>query len=386
MATLGAGGAAFAQTAPAAAPAAPAAPMPMPMTTPAMSATLSANPAPFNVDAGPLGKVYVTGAVTGIGFLRDHQVPGDHSGLLDLTNGQVFIQKTDGPIQFFVQAGAYSLPSLGFGYAKATTITENTYNVVPQAFVKFVPTPEISIQVGKLPTLIGAEYSFTFENFNIDRGLLWNQETAVSRGVQFNYAKGPWTFSASWNDGFYSNKYTWGSALLAYAFDSNNTLAVVGGGSFSDNKASGFATPTANNNGQIYNVIYTHIQGPWTLTPYFQYTYVPAKPALGILNSASTTGVALLAKYTVSPTFNLGGRAEYISSSTDGKVPTNLLYGPNSKAWSLTLTPTYQMGIWFMRGEVSYTEIDKGAIGAMFGAAGDQKSQVRGTIETGFLF
>ena len=167
VATLGAGGAAFAQTAPAAAPAAPAAPMPMPMTTPAMSATLSANPAPFNVDAGPLGKVYVTGAVTGIGFLRDHQVPGDHSGLLDLTNGQVFIQKTDGPIQFFVQAGAYSLPSLGFGYAKATTITENTYNVVPQAFVKFVPTPEISIQVGKLPTLIGAEYSFTVAHWAI---------------------------------------------------------------------------------------------------------------------------------------------------------------------------------------------------------------------------
>jgi len=28
----------------------------------------------------------------------------------------------------------------------------------------------------KLPTLIGAEYTFTFENMNIERGLLWNQE------------------------------------------------------------------------------------------------------------------------------------------------------------------------------------------------------------------
>ena len=64
---------------------------------------------------------------------------------------------------------------------------------MPQAFLKIVPTDNFSIQAGKLPTLIGAEYTFSFENFNIERGLLWNQEPAVSRGVQANYTRsGRW--------------------------------------------------------------------------------------------------------------------------------------------------------------------------------------------------
>ena len=37
---------------------------------------------------------------------------------------------------------------------------------------------------------MGAEYTFTFQNMNIERGLLWNQETAVNRGIQVNQALG----------------------------------------------------------------------------------------------------------------------------------------------------------------------------------------------------
>ena len=59
----------------------------------------------------------------------------------------------------------------------------------------------ISILAGKLPTLIGPEYTFSFENMNIQRGLLWNQENAVNRGVQVNYNSEHIAISASWNDG-----------------------------------------------------------------------------------------------------------------------------------------------------------------------------------------
>ena len=38
--------------------------------------------------------------------------------------------------------------------------------------------------------------------------LLWNQENAVNRGIQLNYTQDPLTFAFSWNDGFYSNRYT----------------------------------------------------------------------------------------------------------------------------------------------------------------------------------
>ena len=350
-----------------------------------MSAPLSANPNPTSFDAGPLGKVYVTGAVTGFALTQDHPVPGDRSSWGDISNAQVFVQKTTGPIQFFLQVGAYSLPALGASYFKASTMTPATYGVVPQVFVKFVPSSSFNIMVGKLPTLIGAEYTFTFENTNVQRGLLWNQENAVSRGVQANYTKGALTVSLSWNDGLYSNEYTWGSALVSYAVTPKDTLSFVAlGDYFGHRSVSTFVTPLLLNNSQIYNTIYTHTDGPWMISPYFQYTYVPQVPSLGIMHSASTTGVALLAKYSFSPTFSLGGRGEYISASGGGV--TNLLYGPDSNAWSLTLTPTFQWKIFYLRGELSYVKANKVTPSLAFGSLGLDTSQGRALIETGVLF
>jgi len=54
---------------------------------------------------------------------------------------------------------------------------------------------------------MGAEHTFDFENMNVQRGLLWNQENAVNRGVQINQALGKFSASLSWNDGYYSNRY-----------------------------------------------------------------------------------------------------------------------------------------------------------------------------------
>ena len=74
---------------------------------------------------------------------------------------------------------------------------------------------------------MGAEYTFTFENMNIDRGLLWNQENAVNRGIQVNQTMGKFTASLSWNDGFYSNRYSWLSGALTYA-NGPHSVAFVG--------------------------------------------------------------------------------------------------------------------------------------------------------------
>jgi Putative beta-barrel porin-2, OmpL-like. bbp2 len=102
---------------------------------------------------------------------------------------------------------------------------------------------------------------------------------------------------------------------------------------------------------------------------------------------ASTFGGAVLAKYSFTPKFSLAGRGEYIASHGDaGSGAPNLLYGDGSKAWSLTLTPTWQEKIFFVRGEVSYTAVVDAAPGFAFGSAGTAKSQTRGMIETGFLF
>jgi len=77
-----------------------------------MSGTLAANVKPLKVDAGPLGNVYVTGVASGIAQWENNAFPGDRLDQLDVTNGQVFVQKVDGLVQFFAELGAYSLPTL----------------------------------------------------------------------------------------------------------------------------------------------------------------------------------------------------------------------------------------------------------------------------------
>src|SRR5580704_1361749 len=219
-----------AQEAPAAMPA--AMPMPMPLPVPAMAGPLSGNSKPTSFDAGPIGTVYVTGVASGMFQWQDAIFPGDKESQVDLTNGQVFISKTDGIVQFFVQVGAYSLPDLGVPYLRANNAMGATWGAMPQAFLKFAPNDSFSILAGKLPTLIGAEYTFSFENIDIQRGLLWNQETAVSRGVQVNYTAGPVAFSMSLNDGFYSNNYNWLTGSATWTIDPANTLVFAGGGNF----------------------------------------------------------------------------------------------------------------------------------------------------------
>ncbi len=361
------------------APAAAAAPVPL--STPAMTPPLSANANPTSFDT-PLGKIFVSGQLTGLGFGQNHAVAGDRTSQADLSNAQIEIQKTDGVVQFYVQAGAYSLPSLGATYVKAEDLPDLSYHYVPVAFLKLQPNANFSLMIGELPTLIGAEYTFTFENMNVARGLLWNQEPAISRGVQANYTQGPLTVAVALNDGFFSNRFTTGSTLITFVVKKTDTVAFDASAQFDQTSKSSFATPLAQNDGQIYNLMWTHSEGAWLVEPYLQYSQVPRSTSVGIPSSGSTFGAAVLAKYSFTPMFSLAGRVEYETSSGH----TSLLYGPRSKAMSLTLTPTWQFKTFFIRGEVSYTKLDKAAAGAGFGASGLQDSQTRAMIETGFLF
>lgn len=353
-----------------------------PLSAPSLGATLTANGDPLHVDAGPLGKIYFSGQLTGLGLYQDNPAPDDKGARGDLSNGQFEVQKIDGVFQFYIQAGAYALPSLGTAYVKGTDLPDLTYQWVPVAYVKLQPTANFSIMAGKLPTLVGAESTFTFQNMNIARGLLWNQEPAISRGVQANYTTGPWTVSASINDGFYSNRWTTGSVLVSYALGKTDTLAFDASVQFHTTSKASFATPLVQNNGQVYNLIWTHTQGPWLVQPYLQFTQAPDHPSIGIPESASSFGGAVLAKYSFTPSLSLAGRAEYVGSSGS----TNLLYGAKSKAWSLTLTPTWQVQRFFLRGEVSYTRVVDGAAGLGFGADGMADAQTRAMVEAGFLY
>lgn len=359
-----------------------------PVLMPGMAGPLTANPEPLKLKTGVIGDIYVSGVVSGFYQLQNNVFPGDKKSQSDISNSQVFVQKTDGVIQYFVQFGGYSIPAIGVPYFRSIKAMDAYYGILPQGYLKLTPTKNVSILAGKLPTVIGAEYTFSFENMNIQRGLLWNQENAVNRGMQLNYSTGPLSLAMSCNDGFYSKKYTWIWGSASYAINSNNTIAFIGGGNTRVTAVATTATPLYQNNQQIYNIIYTHNSGPWTIIPYLQHTKVPKSTKIGTTENASTSSAALFVKYGVPNSgFNFPLRFEYIDSKGDATAGApNLLYGPGSNAWSVTLTPTYQYKRFFGRTEFSYVHANKTTDGSVFGPNGNDKTQARMLFEVGLLF
>jgi hypothetical protein len=367
--------AASAETAPAA-----------PLSTPAMVGPLSAA-SPRTFDAGPLGKLNVNGILSGFGSWQNHPDSSDKAARADVSNGQIFIQKTSGLVQYFLQAGAYNLPALGTPLLSTRNTISDYFGPLPQAYLKLAPTGNFSFLMGKLPTLIGAEDTFTFENMNIERGLLWNQENAVNRGIQVNYSKGKFSGALSWNDGFYSNRYNWLTGELTYTANASNGLELAAGGNLGRTAYSSIANPLYQNNSDIYALIYTHTAKRWVIEPYFQYTYVPIDAKTGINRTTATQGEAVLGTYSFAHNLTMAGRVEYISSTGsihNGAI--NLLYGPGSQAWSLTLTPTYQKKAFFARGEFSVAQALNYTPGDGFGPNNSNSNQIRGVVETGFMF
>lgn len=372
------------------------------LATPSMAGPLAANPNPFSVDlpdwfgdAG--GKIYIGGDVSGLFYVQSnatHAAPGDADTFVDISNGQVFIQKTDGWLQFFVDAGAYSFPTVGVPYTDSVNTEHDTFGYVPVAYAKLVgmgALSNFSIQAGKLPTLIGDEYGFTYQNMNIERGLLWNLEPIVSRGVQINYANGPLTVSVSWNDGTYTDEFTSFSGLLTYALNNGaDTLTFAGGGNVESATVGNLLKHGLLSTGSEYDLIYTHTSGPWTISPYFQYVTTPSIE--GSKESNVWSG-AILASYSFDDNWKIAARGEYEASSGNPLTTFDLTgYGAGSNAWSITVTPTYQWKVFYARADVSYVGITGLANGAGFpagfgfGKTGSSSSQVRGMFELGVLF
>ena len=356
-----------------------------PLPAPAIAGPLQMAP-PYTFDAGPLGKLNVNGAISGTGAWQGNPAAGDEAAKGALSNGQVFLQKTDGWWQFYVQAGAYTLPALGTPFLSTADTIADFYGPVPVGFLKLVPSKNLNILIGQLPSVIGAEYTFTFENMNIERGLVWNQENSVNRGVQVNDSFGKLSASVSWNDGFYSNRYSWITGALTYAFNAANALLFDAGGNLGQTGYRTLATPVQNNS-SIYNLIYTYTEGNWIVQPYFQYTDVPANPSAGVTHGAATRGGALLVNYNFKHHLSLASRGEYISSTgSASEQSVNLVFGPGSGGWSITVTPTFQDHRFFVRGDFSYVQAANYTPGSGFGPLGTNRDQARGMLEAGFLF
>jgi hypothetical protein len=370
-------------TAPAAAAAATP---PAPLSTFVLTGPLQWLP-PATFDAGPLGKLSVNGIITGFAQFQNNSVTGDNAAQATLSNGQIFIQKANGNFQYYIQAGAYSLPTLGVPFVNAQNTVSNLYGPVPVAFAKLLAGKTTSFELGQLPTLMGAESTFTYQNFNIERGIVWNQENAITRGIQVNQAIGKYlSASFSVNDGYYSNRYNFLSGSVTFT-KGPHSLIYDGMGNLGQTVFETAATPIQNN-GQMHAVIYTYTKGAWIIQPYFQYGTYPTNKKVGVFKGTSATGGAVNVSYAFKSGFSLPVRWEYLTSSgsaTDGSV--NLLgFGSGSAGTTFTATPTYQKGGMYLRSDLAYVHASSFTSGDVFGPKGTDQSQFRAVLEFGFIF
>jgi len=354
------------------------------LAAPGMTGPLQMKPS-VSFEAGPLGKLNLNGIVSGTGLFQSNPVPGNNGTQWSLNNAQLILQKTSGWWQFYIQSGAYNLVAVGTPYLSTQRTIDGLYGPIPVAYLKFAPAKSLFIEIGQLPTLMGAEYTFDFENMNIERGLLWSQENAVTRGIQIQQTLGKFSMFLSWNDGYYSNRYSWLSGSLYYS-NGVHSLSLIAMGNLGQTPYQTLATPVQNN-GSMYAAIYTYTKGSWIVQPYFQVGLVPTNSEVGVSDGSSTWGGAVLVNHSFSHGFSLPFRWEYLA--TNGGMPqhsVNLLYGPGSAGSSLTVTPTYQHRYFFTRGDVSWVRAIDYTAGSAFGRQGTNQNQVRGVIELGLLF
>jgi hypothetical protein len=343
-------------------------------------------------DLGKLGLWEVNVAASAMAFSQNN--PSTSAG--DISNAQLFIQKSEGEYQFSMQTGLYATPVLGKTIDRTLSNTVNTFGYIPQAAASYVPNENWSITAGKIPSMGGYETSMTFQNLNIQRGLLWDQTSSVSYGGVVNYSKDEVSLAFTWNDGYYSNKMNWLGVSGGYQLNAKESVGLSWVGSTSPNAQNTPNTPLLQNNSQIVNALYAYKGDHWYLAPYLQYTLIPANQTIGITSEYKTYGGAILANYRFSEMELLGlkrakislpFRLEFIQEKGGTTNSVNsMLYGPDSAAFSFTVTPTIQVDQFFTRVEGSLVQINHPEPGLGFGANDSKRAQVRIMLEAGVLY
>ncbi len=263
----------------------------------------------------------------------------------------------------------------------------NLFGYLPNAYVQYVPNANWTISAGKLPTLLGQENAFTFQNINIQRGLVWNMEPVVSNGIRVAYANANFSAALEYNDGFYSGSRRAVEGLLGWNPTAAASLQFI------------FIIPDANTpsnntaliaNKREYDLMYTQQIGKLQVLPYALWVQSPASSALGSVRSQSAFGAVLLANYAFNGVLSLGGRFEAVgnsSSTNDSSFNADLVgYGPGSSATTFTLTPAYKTAHLMVRGEWSHVVGNNISPGLGFGPGGLRTNQTRLGLEVGAQF
>jgi hypothetical protein len=321
----------------------------------------------------PIGTINVNGAITVYTIHSNNKiVPNEYKTRYDVGSVIVSFSKPAEPFGFTLIGGAYATPVVGVGLSKTSQYTD-PFSPIPVAYVEYSPMKGLSVQAGKLPTIIGYESAFTYQNNNIQRGLVWNMQPVINNGVRLTYSADPFFVKLGVNDGFY----TLSTTDPKPALEASLGLTPIKDGSIALNVIVPHKDSTTNN--RELNLVASYTLDKFSLGADLLYVEAPESNRAGVPENAKASGVALHLSYDLKP-FKLSGRIEYVVDNSDAGGIDLVGLGNGNKGWTFTITPAYTKGPFFLRGELSYVNADQ-----PFTVNG-KRDQTRVGVEVGFMF
>ncbi len=319
----------------------------------------------------PIGTINVNGALTVYTIHSNNIAVNDNRKTrYDVGSAIMSLSKPAEPFGFTLIGGAYAVPVVGAPLSKTSESTD-LFSPIPVAYVEYSPMKGLSIQAGKLPTIIGYESAFTYQNNNIQRGLVWNMQPLINNGVRLTYSTDFLFVKLGVNDGFY----TLSTTDPKPALEASLGLTPMKDGSVALNVIVPHKDSRPNN--RELNLVASYTLDKLSLGGDLLYVEAPRSNTAGVPQKAKASGVALHLSYDLKP-FKLSGRIEYVKDNSDNTDIVGLADG--NKALTFTATPAYTHGSLFLRGELSYVKADQ-----PFTVNG-KRDQIRIGAEVGFMF
>ncbi|HUB45558.1 MAG TPA: outer membrane beta-barrel protein [Acetobacteraceae bacterium] len=369
-------------------------------------------PTPYSFDAGPLGKLEISGGADGYVYGLTGAGSDTNKGLLgtstnagaEFLNGLVELQKSEGLVQFTFEAGGVNSLTLG---TRPKDPTAQKWSTGPfrSAYITIAPSQNLTISAGQIGSLEGYESGIDWKNFNMLTTALWDVENAQSVGVTATYTYGPFAGSITFSDGFDTNVWNYLQLLASYTANDDNSVTLFGatnlgstglGAKFYGSATRPYSSSTvaaagAANlvNSSVVGGYYSFTPGNLTIVPEVQYVWSTRNPGVGLNGYSSHFGAALFVNYKINASdFSIGGWFEYFTSNgTQG-----WFLNPGAQGVGLAAGPTWSPG-WakkhlFVRGDVGALHlITVGTPGSSgYGSSGTGRNQAIFLVEAGVLF
>jgi Putative beta-barrel porin-2, OmpL-like. bbp2 len=369
-------------------------------------------PTPFSFDAGPLGKLEISGGADGYFYGLTGAGSDTSEGLLgtstsagaEFLNGLVKLQKPDGLIQFTIEVGGVNSLTLGTS-PKDPTAQKWSTGPLRSAYITVAPTANFTISAGQIGSLEGYESGVDWKNANLLTTSIWDVENAQSVGVTATYTYGHFSASVAFSDGFDTNVWNYLQLLASYTANDDNSITLFGatnlgstglgakfyGSATRPYSASTVAVAGAANlvNSSMIGGYYSFTPGNFTIVPEVQYVWSTKNPRVGLDDYSSHFGVALFVNYQFKDSeFSVGGWFEYFTSNgaqswflNPGAQGVGLAVGPT---WS----PSWAKKHLFVRGDVGALHlISIGTPGsAGYGSSASGRNQAIALAEIGVVF